>query len=165
MNKDQPGRPRSARHPSDEEAGEDALAWAVESRATAWVGRETERRVRRRRIAAFAGGIGAALIAGFALHLVPQGVEPAGQFAVARVRSLPASDSAPMERVLTDGSIVRLKAGAQIDVHFSDAFRRVSLLRGQAYFQVAKNPRRPFIVSAGGFEINAWIEMEPGNVG
>jgi len=63
--------------------------------------------------------------------------------------------SSPRREVLSDGSIVELNTEAQIAVNFSDAFRRVALLRGEAHFQVAKNPARPFVVSAGGVAVQA----------
>ncbi len=58
-------------------------------------------------------------------------------------------------RTLPDGTIVELNAGAEIAVDFSGPFRRVALLRGEGHFQVAKNPQRPFIVSAAGIEVRA----------
>ena len=46
---------------------------------------------------------------------------------------------APEKRVLQDGTLVELKGGAEIAVAFTDALRRVTLLKGEAHFQVAKN--------------------------
>jgi len=48
---------------------------------------------------------------------------------------------------LQDGSRVTLAGDSQIETHFSAARRDVSLLKGQAYFAVAKNPQRPFYVA------------------
>ncbi|MEJ1972743.1 MAG: FecR domain-containing protein [Lacunisphaera sp.] len=56
---------------------------------------------------------------------------------------------------LDDGSVVELDAGAKIAVHFTPGERRVQLVRGKAHFAVAKNPDRPFIVSAGKFAVRA----------
>jgi RNA polymerase sigma factor (sigma-70 family) len=55
------------------------------------------------------------------------------------------------QRVLTleDGSRVTLAGDSAIDLNLSDHQRRVTLLRGRAYFQVAKDPQRPFLVVAG----------------
>ncbi len=64
--------------------------------------------------------------------------------------------AAPIEeRTLADGSVVTLNRGAQIDLAFTAGERRVKLLRGEASFAVAKNPARPFIVSAGGVDVRA----------
>ena len=73
-------------------------------------------------------------------------VNPAPSYALA----------APIEqRILEDGSTVELNRGAVVETQFTAAERRVRLLRGEANFIVAKNPARPFIVSAGGVEARA----------
>lgn len=55
------------------------------------------------------------------------------------------------QRVLTldDGSRVTLAGDSAIDLDLSGQQRRVTLLRGRVYFQVARDPRRPFLVEAG----------------
>lgn len=58
-------------------------------------------------------------------------------------------------RILEDGSSVELNRGAQVTVDFNDRERRVTLVRGEALFTVAKNPLRPFIVTAGGVAVRA----------
>ena len=62
---------------------------------------------------------------------------------------------APEKRVLQDGTLVELKAGAEIAVAFTDTLRRVTLLKGEAHFQVAKNQHWPFAVDAGGVHVRA----------
>ena len=49
---------------------------------------------------------------------------------------------------LSDGSTVQLNTNSRVEVRFSSAERRVHLTRGEAYFSVAHNPRRPFSVYA-----------------
>lgn len=49
---------------------------------------------------------------------------------------------------LSDGSIVTLNTGSAIAVRYSSGQRRVSLLRGEAFFQVARDPTRPFVVES-----------------
>lgn len=61
----------------------------------------------------------------------------------------------PERRVLPDGSVIELRAGSEVEVDFTVAQRRILLRRGEAHFVVAKNPDRPFIVSAGGIEVRA----------
>jgi transmembrane sensor len=63
--------------------------------------------------------------------------------------------SVPERRLLQDGSVVELNAGARITVDYRLSARRVVLTRGEAHFQVAKNHAVPFIVAAGGVEIRA----------
>jgi transmembrane sensor len=57
--------------------------------------------------------------------------------------------------VLNDGSTVELNSRSRVRVRFSDAERDIDLIEGQALFHVAKNPQRPFIVSADGTHIRA----------
>jgi transmembrane sensor len=54
---------------------------------------------------------------------------------------------------LQDGSEVELGTATAIDVSFSAAERRIKLLAGEAFFTVAKDPARPFVVSAGRGEV------------
>jgi transmembrane sensor len=69
--------------------------------------------------------------------------------AVSAVVLLPSIQSLP------DGSVAELRDGAEITVEFTDAQRRVVLRHGEAYFKVAKNPARPFVVAAGDVEVRA----------
>ncbi len=50
---------------------------------------------------------------------------------------------------LDDGSIVWLDSGAVLNRHFSEHRRDIDLLKGRAFFEVAHNAERPFVVSAG----------------
>lgn len=50
---------------------------------------------------------------------------------------------------LADGSRVTLNTDSQMRVALSDSTRSVDLDRGEAYFEVAKDPTRPFVVNAG----------------
>lgn len=50
--------------------------------------------------------------------------------------------------VLADNTAVTLNTDTEIDVEYTPGERRVHLLRGQAFFEVAKNPARPFVVAA-----------------
>lgn len=56
---------------------------------------------------------------------------------------------------LADGSQVMLNTNSQIKVDYSDSYRRVYLLQGEALFTVAKNAERPFRVYAGNGLIEA----------
>lgn len=51
---------------------------------------------------------------------------------------------------LADGSRATLSSDSRIEVTLSRGERRVRLGRGEAFFDVAKDPRRPFAVEAGG---------------
>lgn len=56
---------------------------------------------------------------------------------------------------LADGSSVTLNAMTAIDVDYRDALRRVVLLEGQAFFEVAGDAARPFAVDVGGNRVLA----------
>ncbi|TQV84099.1 FecR family protein [Exilibacterium tricleocarpae] len=48
---------------------------------------------------------------------------------------------------LPDGSVVQLNTKSTIEVIYTDQQRKLALLSGEAYFEVAPNKQRPFIVS------------------
>jgi transmembrane sensor len=50
---------------------------------------------------------------------------------------------------LQDGSVVTLNTASEIKVDFSGSERSVELVRGEALFDVTKNPSRAFVVAAG----------------
>lgn len=59
------------------------------------------------------------------------------------------------EHRLADGSVVWLNTDTEVEVELSAALRSVHLVGGEAYFEVAKDPRRPFVVSAADRSITA----------
>jgi transmembrane sensor len=56
---------------------------------------------------------------------------------------------------LADGSVVHLDVGSEISVNMSSAAREVTLTRGRALFDVAKDRERPFTVTAGNIRTTA----------
>jgi transmembrane sensor len=50
---------------------------------------------------------------------------------------------------LVDGSVVELNTDTELRTSMTAASRRVELLKGEATFKVASDPRRPFVVVAG----------------
>lgn len=50
---------------------------------------------------------------------------------------------------ISDGSKITLNTDSQIRVVLTETERRVELKQGEAFFEVAKDPKRPFVVSAG----------------
>lgn len=56
---------------------------------------------------------------------------------------------------LADGSAVTLNTDTAIRTAFNAEIRRVELLRGEALFDVAKDPGRPFVVTAGKVRVRA----------
>ncbi len=56
---------------------------------------------------------------------------------------------------LEDGSSLVLGADAVVAVAYSRTLRSLDVQRGQAYFEVRQNSRRPFVVEAGGVRVTA----------
>lgn len=56
---------------------------------------------------------------------------------------------------LADQSIATINGGSRIEVTITDQVRQVGLTRGEAWFAVAKDKRRPFIVEAGEVRVRA----------
>lgn len=56
---------------------------------------------------------------------------------------------------LEDGSRVELNSNTRLRVRFTDHARGIELLEGQALFQVAKSPERPFVVHVDGMQVRA----------
>jgi len=57
--------------------------------------------------------------------------------------------------VLPDGSRVELGADSRITTRYTASQRFISVDVGEAYFLVAKDPGRPFLVDAGGMQVTA----------
>lgn len=54
---------------------------------------------------------------------------------------------------LADGSRLHLNVATRLEVTLRDDVRDVQLVQGQAFFEIAKDPNRPFVVTAGDKEI------------
>jgi transmembrane sensor len=107
-----------------------------------------------RRWIAPAVGIGVAAAAAFAVvTLRPLAIEDSRQAAAP-----PSYATAVGERSTTsfdDGTVAVLNTNTRLEVDYADTERRVTLRRGQALFDVAKDPMRPFVVVAGEQRITA----------
>jgi transmembrane sensor len=56
---------------------------------------------------------------------------------------------------LDDGTRLSLNSETRVEIAYTKSQRRVQLIRGEAYFEVAHNPARPFVVVAGGTRVTA----------
>lgn len=121
----------------------EALQAAVEAQVA-----QRSRRTRRRIAAVIALPLAAAAAIVFAFAPTWRAPVDAAPVATATV-------AATEWRRLPDGSQVELNAGAEIAVDFSAKRRAVRLVRGEAHFAVAKDPQRPFVVTAGGVAVRA----------
>ncbi len=127
-----------------------AATWRMQREIGAAVRRmsATEPAPRARWTWAMAGGLAAA--AAMMFFSGPRG-RPEVEPSVVAVQAVNATKT----RVLADGSVARLKDGAEIAAVFSATERRVELMRGEAYFTVTKDPDRPFYVEAGNVTVRA----------
>ncbi len=101
-----------------------------------------------------AGGLAAAaavVLAFLSFNREPGPAIAAGDTKASVVRTSPA----PTTRQFTDGSVARLKDGAEIAVAYSPTERRMRLVRGEAFFTVAKDAARPFLVEVGPVTVRA----------
>jgi transmembrane sensor len=118
-----------------------------------------QRRQRRQRFTAVAAGLFAVVVAG---ALVNENVRQELQFQQARLLHALAGESlyrtALGERrtvELADGSAVTLNTDSRAVVAYGDGVRGVTLARGQALFEVVRDPERPFVVTAGERKVTA----------
>ncbi len=92
-------------------------------------------------VAGSAGGLAAAGIAALAiLHRVNETVTETGE-----IRRLP----------MSDGSVAAINTDSAIRIDMGTAQRNIELVRGEAWFKVAHNRQRPFVVSAGQARVQA----------
>lgn len=56
---------------------------------------------------------------------------------------------------LKDRSVASVNTDSRIEVDMTPQIRHVALVRGEAWFEVAKNPEVPFVVSAGDIRVRA----------
>jgi transmembrane sensor len=56
---------------------------------------------------------------------------------------------------MSDGSMITINTGSTLSVSESDTRRSTQVKQGEAFFEVAKNPRKPFVVEAEGVTVTA----------
>lgn len=59
------------------------------------------------------------------------------------------------QQSLADGSKVYINRGSSVEIAYTSDERRVYLTKGEANFEVAKDPNRPFIVNVAGVDVRA----------
>jgi transmembrane sensor len=108
-----------------------------------------------RRLAAFGALAAAAAMALVFLWLRPSRTANPGAAAPAESLAYRVVPSAAHTMTLSDGSLVDLRADGEVTTDFTQAVRRLRLVRGEANFKVTKNTARPFIVSVGNVAVRA----------
>lgn len=91
-------------------------------------------------------GVGGALAAGLA---------GGGVFLTSRHQRLDTRLGEIRRVPLADGSLVAINTTTALDVAMKPRSRQILLRRGEAWFQVAKDAERPFVVSAGRVRVRA----------
>jgi transmembrane sensor len=103
--------------------------------------------VKRRRVRIW-GGAAAGLAAALALMITPYMMRDPVQHietALGEIRRVP----------LADGSLAAVNTDTKVEVALKAEQRHVMLARGEAWFQVAKDAERPFVVEAGDVRVRA----------
>ena len=103
-----------------------------------------------RRFTRIALGVAAGLAAALAISFI--GLQRSSDSA--SVEAVEAFEPGDRE-ILSDGSVLKLKGNVGYEVRYTPEERRVILHRGEAFFIVAKNPNRPFVVEIGGVDVSA----------
>jgi transmembrane sensor len=80
---------------------------------------------------------------------------PASSALLPAARSYAVVPSSSQRLTLADGTEVVLNANSAVEPAFTRAERRVRVLRGEAHFNVMKDPDRPFLVQAGDVIVRA----------
>ena len=127
--------------------GDDDVSMAARGNARPRPARNSRSEPRHRLLRLFAAAAMLALVVSLALgwrHYTAVD-QAAYQTAIGGLREVP----------LADGSIVTLSSDSHMVVTLSHGERHIDLQRGEAFFAVAKDHARPFVVSAGGRRVIA----------
>ena len=120
-------------------------ALSLLDRARALSGLSGDDDVPRRHWRRWAGGaMAAALVAGLSLGFWPDRAERIDT-RIGEIRRMP----------LADGSVALVNSGTTLRVAFTPAERHIDVSKGEAWFQVAHNPKRPFVVASGSYRVQA----------
>jgi transmembrane sensor len=90
-------------------------------------------------------GLGAAAAACAAIVIAPRLLSARYGTAVGEIRRVP----------LSDGSMAAINTDTVLDVNMRPRLRQVKLDKGEAWFQVAKDAQRPFVVESGPVRVRA----------
>ncbi len=121
-------------------------AWALLDARQAAVAKPAPRhpmRLDRRWLIAGAGTVAAAAVIGSGVIWTTRQLKY--ETATGEIRRLP----------LIDGSTAVINTGSRVEVRFEPSVRHLVVSRGQAWFDVAKDPERPFVVEAGKIRVLA----------
>lgn len=130
-----------AREPAASSADPDAVTRAPDLRALAFAPRTASTRS-----SGWQRGLAATVMLALAAGLGWGGWQLGGRHQASYASAL----GEVREVALADGSHATLSSDSQLDVRFDRGERHVALLRGEAFFDVAHDTSRPFVVEAAG---------------
>lgn len=87
--------------------------------------------------------------------IVAMATAGAGWFFATRSRTFATAVGEQLAVRLDDGSLMRLNTDSKASVRYSARQRQIEISQGQAFFEVRKDPSRPFRVSAAAIEVVA----------
>ena len=114
-----------------------------------------EKTVRRTKLRRFFVGIGSAVAAAAAAVGIffMTSRHPEKQQELLQVSSICAPFGYQTETVLSDGTRIRLNSGSRLEILPDSTGRRLVRLDGEAYFDVAHDELRPFVLETSGMEV------------
>ncbi|MFK7888528.1 MAG: FecR family protein [Gammaproteobacteria bacterium] len=86
-------------------------------------------------------------------HLTASRLESAEPVRIIRHYQTKVGETATFD--LADGSIAQLNTDSTIAVEYSARHRHIELIKGEVFFEVARNPDRPFVVESGDDRVTA----------
>lgn len=86
-------------------------------------------------------GVAAAAAAALAVTVIPSALSPTRMYETGRGQTRTIA--------LSDGSTIHMNAGSKISVRMTGSTRQVAMNDAQAVFDVAKDPKRPFLITVG----------------
>jgi transmembrane sensor len=105
-----------------------------------------------RRPVAAAAAIGALIIGGLAWQ---RHQDMPSKLAQVEARTFSTGIGQQASFRMSDGSMITINTGSTLSVSESDTRRSTQVKQGEAFFEVAKNPRKPFVVEAEGVTVTA----------
>lgn len=132
-----------------EDVGEFAAMSEVRAMRQAALASAPAKRPSRRMVGAIAASLAVLVLAGVGAVNLP--AAPVAETPVPAVAAQRYVTGVGEQRAvkLADGSVLALNTASVVEVAYSEGRRDIRLLQGQALFDVAHNPARPFVVTAG----------------
>ena len=127
-------------------------AWRDSDRIAALNTAEPQARPPRRGIAAAAAAAALAVAIGLGGYVLTAGPFTSSEAEIYASRHETATGEREIA-ALPEGSRIELNTASRISVRIDEERRSVRLLRGEAYFDVGRDPARPFTVDAGAADI------------